>query len=278
MIEKICYIEQNKMLEFYASNKLNISSFKEQKKRTVSKSGTRNVGNYLLWAFKNCGEVKGSEVSLMDITTLYHKKAYDFNQKVNDIKEMINIMVEIKGDFSFCSLIDFNFNSNILTLGFDRKVKYRFKVNGNKIEALDQSMPYLDDYIWNLYNLYLNYAEFCKTEIRNLPSTNTNFFVNFNMLGFNAFLTDANKIFFNIDFDALTNNSNCNCVFISETHKEFVDNNYWDFLNYIFVYIDDLPTWLQKEVLISKKNDLAGIKNNFLEKAGNLLQRVKNLF
>ena len=278
IIEKICYRITDNLLVFYASKKLDVSSYKERQKILISKTGKNRVNNYLYTAFMNCGEVGDNEVSLTDISAIYCDKAKDFNQKVKNLKDYINVLLAIKGEYSFCSYVDFNYNSGILTLGFDRVVKFRFRINDNKIEALDKNMDYLNDAIIDFYNLYLADFSFCKTDVRNLLSTNTRFFVNFSMLGFNTFLVGSDNVIFDINFDASLNYFHYLTKSNSEKLISFIEENYISFLDYIYVSIDDLPIWLQKEVLKNKKQMLDNKKAGFLEGVLNFVKRIRELF
>lgn len=278
IIEKICYRTKDSLLVFYASKKLDISSYNERQRMLISRSGKNSFNNYLYTAFMNCGEVKDNEVSLTDISAIYCDKAKDFNQKIKDLKDALNVLLVIKGEYSFCSYVDFNYNSNVLTLGFDRVVKYRFKINDNKVEALDKNMDYLNDVIIDFYYLYLGNLSFCQTDVRNLLSSNTKFFINFSMLGFDTFLVNYDKVLFDINFDASTNYFQYSNNSSYEKLISFIDENYISFLDYIYVCIDDLPIWLQKEVLKNKKQMLDTKKVSFLEGALNFVKRIRELF
>lgn len=277
-IEYICYVRKGKMLVFYGEKKLNITAYKKDKEKMVTKSGKASVNNYLYSALENCGEVKMNEVSLMDLSGIYHAKAQEFNEKIRKYKDFINLEISIKSDYSFCHFIDFNYKTNILTLGFDRREKYHFKINDENIEYLDGDFAYLEEYIWGLYHFYEENASYCKTDIMELSSTNTKFFVNFGMLGFTTYLKNSRNALFKIDFDALTNYFGYTISSTSDKGMKFIEDNYRDFLNYIYVSIDSLPAWLQKEVLINKKDMLDSKRKGFFNGALNLLQRIRDLF
>jgi len=278
-VDKIYYIESFQQLIFLADDELDISVYTAMLKNSCKKSGKNSFAKYLIQAFEDLDEIKVGEVSLAEIKEIYIAKSSEFMEIKQKLKEELDLKLIAKTNYRFSSILNFNYNTNTLYLMFDRKYKLNVRFNDGKIEFFDndEKFLYLSSVLWDIYDMYKKYESFNVSEIKNLASTNTKFFINFDMFGFEFFLTDIqNSELLKITFNVFENDLQ---IFMinNNNSRQFIEDNYQDFLNYIYVAIDKLPVWLQKELLKKRQKEL-NLKSNAVSGVLSLVRKIKDYF
>ena len=270
IFEQIYYIPLEKTLVMETEEKLNLEVWEQELENSLYVSGENSFIKYLQKLFINVRMPKLSEVTGYEIGKAYQKVQTSFKQAKNRIKEEIDILLFFKNiGYNFVSKIDYNYKNNIVILEFDRKDKYSFKISFNEI--IDSPLPFLNDTILKIRDLYREYEDFYLSELK-LKSTSSKFYLKGNMMGFKIYLKTLNDQ----ELITYTYDENSN-DFLVASWKDLYLNYVIDSKEYIiesiYFAINDLPIWLQKELLKAKKGSLQE-KRTLNEKIRRFLKNI----
>lgn len=258
IIYQIYYITQKKCLIVEASKKLKCEDWNKKMANCLTITGDNSFLKYLKSLLLNLRVANIREVNAFQIKELYDKYDKEFKMVKLSIKEEIEYLIKLSGQNHFVSNIFYNYKTDVVTIELDRSYKINFELVGDVV--INSPIPYLDDTILKIKELYTSYSSFYLSEM-NVKSTNSKFYLKGNFMEFKIYLKDRDdKELFAYNYSA--NSDNFEITSWKDLHLalgEEIDLN--TLLDGIYFDYNELPLWLNKEFLKQRKEEISNRDN-----------------
>ena len=234
-----------------------------------------------------------SQIEVVPLS-LISKLIVMMNQKlekiINSYEIKLNKLVKEQFDNNIeCVLYEFDYRFNTLIVGIRLNFKEDFKrvmfrkennklyVFKNELDGLyDQKLlKFLEDYLLELYNKYMDFSDFKKQSNYNITVPNSLFKVDITSIGIRLYIPSSSNKFnslISIESDDFEEKININCKNI-DILKE-IEGLESELYNKVYVSLDDCPPWSKGILKQTRKNQL--INSLIVESKNNELNKKTN--
>ena len=256
---EIAYDKDKQKVYFYTNKELRFMSFNNEQTKHFPLNNTST----LIDTINNLKNDNYNNSELINLTTIFNYLK-EINHNYLDIKykyelRFNNLIKHILTNE--LEILKYDFHNNTITLGFKENKDKNFivKIENNNINLISSNNPYAKQIIFNikneLINYYLEIKEFSKYQ--NDPKTkirpyNCDFYIDISINGIDIY-SYLDKYTKDLELIKLTNGE----VFSyskSNIAKEILEKENDNILNHVYIYINDLPNYLQEMIRKDKTN------------------------
>jgi len=265
LFNTVQYSKNDKKLIIYADKNIELKEW--QKSKTFKYNPITNKKEILeeLNSILNYKKTKDPNItSLYTVHQILNEKNITFQNEKNTYEKLIdNKLKELYSDSAYCVLYDFNYDNNIMTIGFkeydwDEICDIRFsKKDGDLYIINSKSSLYANEHLVEsgkelskLFDIFIKYKKYNEETKNNIIGTNTNFKIDIS--------SNSIKVYTNTSEFSISNfipnefEYDCNSLeiieFIKDREKVLYEN--------IFINISDCPNWMQEDLKILRYNEL----------------------